>query len=189
MEDSPLPLETWFAAIYLIANAKNGISSCEVARALAVTQKTAWFLLHRIRHIMTRGSVEKLSGTVECDETFIAGLEKNKHADKKQRKGRGGVGKEIVMGILERGDDQSHSSVRTKVIPDTTHSPPICSSIATSFFALTPRFFAMISRFSPSGRIPPKNPLHSRREKGWDRNGSECDSYMAPELFIHASAY
>jgi|SRR5579884_290411 len=119
MEDSPLPLSTWFAAMWLISNAKNGISSYEVARALGVTQKTGWFLLHRVRHIMQTGSVEKMSGPIEVDETFIGGLEKNKHTSKKQNAGRGGVGKQIVMGILERGIEKGESKVRTKVVSDT----------------------------------------------------------------------
>lgn len=69
MEDSPLKLETWLAAIWLMTGAKNGISSCEVGRALGVCQKTAWFLLHRIREGMKVGSLAKSSGPVECDET------------------------------------------------------------------------------------------------------------------------
>jgi transposase-like protein len=120
MEDSPLPLEKWFAGIFLISNAKNGISSCEVARALEVTQKTAWFLLHRIRFIMTNGSMDKIAGPVEADETFIGGKEKNKHADKKLRRGRGSVGKEVVMGILERGTETESSKMRAKVVPNTS---------------------------------------------------------------------
>ncbi len=114
MEDSPLKLETWMTAVWLITGAKNGISSCEVSRALGVTQKTAWFLLHRIREAMQNGSMEKMTGPVEVDETFIGGKEKNKHSHKKQNKGRGTVGKEIVMGVLERGGE-----VRVKHIPDT----------------------------------------------------------------------
>lgn len=119
MEDSPLKIEIWLAAMWLISGAKNGISSCEVARALGVCQKTAWFLLHRIRHVMTTGSMDAFTGTVEADETFIGGLEKNKHSDKKRRNGRGGAGKEIVMGILQRGTSEVASQIRAKVIPDT----------------------------------------------------------------------
>jgi transposase-like protein len=119
MEDSPLKIETWAAAMWLIVGAKNGISSCEIARALGVCQKTAWFLLHRIRHVMTTGSMEPFDGVVECDEMYIGGLEKNKHKDKKQNAGRGGVGKEIVMGILKRSKEDGTSQVRAKVIPNT----------------------------------------------------------------------
>ena len=83
LEDSPLKLSTWLPAFWLIANCKNGISSCELARALNVTQKTAWFMLHRIRTVMAQGSFEKMEGAVEADETFIGGLEKNKHKRQK----------------------------------------------------------------------------------------------------------
>jgi len=83
MEDRPIGLDKWLCAIWLITNAKNGISSYEIHRAIGVTQKTAWFLLHRIRLAMQSGTLEKMSGIVEADETFLAGLEKNKHESKK----------------------------------------------------------------------------------------------------------
>ncbi|MGA2786846.1 MAG: IS1595 family transposase [Verrucomicrobiota bacterium] len=103
-EDSPLGLDKWLPAFWMIVNAKNGISSCELARALGVTQKTAWFMLHRIRLAMQNGSMEKLSGEVEADETYIGGKVRNMHPDRKRKRGRGTgrVGKAIVMGILER---------------------------------------------------------------------------------------
>lgn len=122
-EDSALPLGKWLPAVWLIANCKNGISSCELARALGVTQKTAWFMLHRIRTAMTEGTFEKMNGTVEADETYIGGLEKNKHSDKKLRQGRGSVGKTVVMGILQRSDTESEvSRVLASIIPDTTRT-------------------------------------------------------------------
>jgi transposase-like protein len=104
MEDSPLGLDKWLTAIWLIANAKNGISSWEVHRAIGVTQKSAWFLLHRIRLAMQTGTFGKLSGEVEVDETFIGGKARNMHADERAEKihGRGAVGKAIVIGVLER---------------------------------------------------------------------------------------
>lgn len=116
-EDSPLGLDKWLPALWLISNAKNGISSYEIHRALGVTQKTAWFMLHRIRHIMTTGSFEKASGEVEVDETFIGGKAANMHKAKRAEKikGRGAVGKEIVMGILERGGE-----VKANIVPNTT---------------------------------------------------------------------
>src|SRR5207253_8669876 len=78
MEDSPIGLDKWLSAIWLLGNCKNGISSYEIARDLNVTQKTAWFLLHRIRLVMQSGSLEKkLCGTVEADETFVGGKAKN----------------------------------------------------------------------------------------------------------------
>jgi transposase-like protein len=115
MEDSPIGLDKWLSAIWLIANAKNGISSYEIHRALDVTQKTAWFLLHRIRLAMQTGTFKKFSGQVEADETYIGGLARNMHRDKRDKKihGTGGSGKVAVMGLLER-----HGEVRAKVIDD-----------------------------------------------------------------------
>jgi len=116
MEDSPLGLDKWLTGMWLIVNAKNGISSYEIHRALGITQKSAWFLLHRIRLAMQAGSFGKLAGGVEVDETFIGGKARNMHKDKRAEKihGRGGVGKAIVLGILERG-----GKVKTTVIPNT----------------------------------------------------------------------
>ncbi len=115
MEDSPIPLDKWLTAMWLIVNCKNGISSCEIARDLGITQKTAWFLDHRIRMALHSGSFEKLSGHVEVDETFIGGKARNMHVAKRQRRitGTGTKDKVPVMGILERG-----GNVRTKVVPN-----------------------------------------------------------------------
>lgn len=115
-EDSALGLDKWFVAVWCIANAKNGISSHELARALGVGQKTAWFMLHRIREAMRTGTFRKLAGTVESDETFIGGEARNMHSAKREKRirGRGAVGKRIVHGLLERGGE-----VRAHVIPTT----------------------------------------------------------------------
>lgn len=115
-EDSPLGLDKWFVAIWCIVNAKNGISSYEIARALGVTQKTAWFMLHRIRLAMKTRTYRKLAGTVEADETFIGGRSKNMHKSKRAKRirGRGAVGKAIVQGLLERGGE-----VRTEMVGST----------------------------------------------------------------------
>jgi len=104
-EDSPLGLDKWLPAFWMIVNAKNGISSCEVSRALGVTQKTAWFMLHRIRLAMQNNSMEKLSGEVEADETYIGGKVRRMNTAQRNKHGRGTgwTGKEIVMGLLERG--------------------------------------------------------------------------------------
>ena len=117
-EDSPIGLDKWLAAIWMIANAKNGVSSYEIARNLGVTQKTAWFMLHRIRLAMGCEDNGKLSSTVEADETYIGGKARNMHKAKREAivKGRGGVGKVIVMGLLERG----RGKVKTKIIADTS---------------------------------------------------------------------
>lgn len=120
-EDSPLPLDKWLIASWMIANCKNGISSYELHRDLGVTQKTAWFMLHRIRIAMQTGTFEKLTGTVEADETFIGGRAKNMHQEKREEKiqGRGSVGKEIVIGILERSYQKHESRVKVAIIPNT----------------------------------------------------------------------
>src|SRR5437870_11713925 len=95
-EDSPLGLDKWLPAMWLILNCKNGISSCEIARALNVTQKTAWFMLHRIRLAQQGKQGGKLAGEVEVDETFIGGKARNMHKGKRERviTGTGGKDKE-----------------------------------------------------------------------------------------------
>ena len=115
-EDSPIRLDIWLSAFWLIANAKNGISSYELHRSIGVTQKTAWFMLHRIRLAMQNGSVEQFSGRVEADETFIGGKARNMHADKRGRVGTGAVGKVAVMGLLERNSPDKHSRVKLRVV-------------------------------------------------------------------------
>jgi transposase-like protein len=104
-EDSPIGLEKWLPAVWLLSVCKNGISSYELHRALGVTQKTAWFMLHRIRKAMQTGSFMKLAGEVEVDETFIGGLSKNMHEYKREANitGTGGKDKTPVLGCLERG--------------------------------------------------------------------------------------
>ena len=104
-EDSPLGLDKWFVAVWCIANAKNGISSHELGRALGVTQKTSWFMLHRIRLAMKAGTFSKLSGEVEVDETGIGGKASNMHAAARRKRitGTGMMNKVIVQGMLQRG--------------------------------------------------------------------------------------
>jgi transposase-like protein len=114
MEDSPIGLDRWLAAIWLIANAKNGISSCELARSLGMTQKSAWFVLHRIRKAMQNGSLNKLAGLVEVDETYIGGKARNMHLSKRKHLGARDTGKIAVMGLLERNGE-----VRTMVVQGT----------------------------------------------------------------------
>ena len=105
-EDSPIGLEKWLPASWLLSNCKNGISSYELARDLGVTQKTAWFMLQRIRLAMQDTfDGGKLKGEVEVDETFIGGKARNMHLAKRKKaiQGRGPTGKTVVMGMLERG--------------------------------------------------------------------------------------
>jgi transposase-like protein len=113
-EDSPLGLDKWLVAMWLIANCKNGISSYEIMRALGVTQKTAWFMDHRIRAAVHAGSFQKLAGEVEVDETFIGGKARNMHVGRRGRRitGTGPKDKAAVMGLLQRG-----GNVRTVVVP------------------------------------------------------------------------
>ena len=114
-EDSPLPLAKWLPALWLIVNAKNGISSCELARSIGVTQKTAWFMGHRIRAALHAGSFDKLTWEVEVDETFIGGKARNMHTAQKRRRihGTGGMDKTAVLGFLKRGGE-----IRAMVVGD-----------------------------------------------------------------------
>ncbi|HEV2495263.1 MAG TPA: IS1595 family transposase [Terriglobia bacterium] len=114
-EDSPLGLDKWLLAMWQVVNRENGISSYEIARATGVTQKTAWFMDHRIRLALRSGSFAKMSGEVEVDETFIGGKARNMHIAQRRRRitGTGGKDKTAVIGFVERGGE-----VRTVVIPD-----------------------------------------------------------------------
>ena len=124
-EDSPISLEKWLVALWMVCNCKNGISSYEIQRTVGVTQKTAWFMLHRIRLAMQSGSLMKLGGNgspVEMDETFIGGKVKNMHKDRKPKpvanrttRLSGIAGKTIVVGMLER-----NGRVRAEVVMDRT---------------------------------------------------------------------
>jgi transposase-like protein len=112
-EDSPLGLDKWFAAIWLIANCKNGVSSYEIHRGIGVTQKTAWFMLHRIRLAMETGTFLKSGGEFEADETFVGGRSKNMSTTRRTKtiKGSGVAGKEVVMGVLRRSTETEASKV------------------------------------------------------------------------------
>src|ERR1035441_9247880 len=114
-EDSPISLDKWMLAMWMLANCKNGINSYEIARDLSVTQKTAWFMLQRLRHAMLNGTFEKMTGEIEADETYIGGRAKNMHKSRlaKNPVGTGGQGKTIVLGFRNRGGD-----VKAEIIPD-----------------------------------------------------------------------
>jgi transposase-like protein len=124
-EDSPVPLSKWLPAIWLYSAGKKGRSSHQLAKDLGVTQKTAWFISHRIRLAMDTDSFDApLSGEVEADETFIGGKDQNKHAHLRRPLGRGPMlGKAAVMGLLER-----HGEVRARVVT-TRHKPILQAEI------------------------------------------------------------
>jgi len=125
-EDSPISLSKWFTAVWLIVNCKNGVSSYELHRAIGVTQKTAWFMLHRVRAAIKAKSFDrKLAGIVETDEVFIGGLFKNMHKSRRAKvraeseaKGartqRGAIGKTLVQAVLERDGE-----VRAQILSST----------------------------------------------------------------------
>lgn len=118
-EDSPLSLDKWLIAMWMVINCKNGVSSYEIARDLGITQKSAWFILHRLREIMRDSNAPKLSGHVEADETFVGGKVQNMHRKSKrniQAKNDGNWGKTVVLGLLER-----EGGVRAAVAPTRSH--------------------------------------------------------------------
>ena len=124
--DSPIKLDKWLTALWMLVNCKNGVSSYEVAKAIGITQKSAWFVLHRLRFALQTGSITKLGGNnapVEVDETFIGGKARFMHKAKRERLSQnggmqGGSGKAVVMG-LERG-----GKVKTAVIPHRKQNLP-----------------------------------------------------------------
>ena len=120
LEDSAITFEKWLAAFWLIANAKNGISSYEIGRALGVTQRTGWFMLQRIRLAMQNGSIVKMGGIVEYPpQTFIGGKLTNMHKTRRKQTWNiktGGMSMTPVMGLLERGTREQCSRVKVEVV-------------------------------------------------------------------------
>lgn len=130
-EDSALSLDKWLIAMWLLANAKNGIISYELRRGVGVTQKTAWLMLQRLRMAMQMGTIEKMKGEVEADETFIGGKARNMHPGKRKAKGRGAVGKAVVMELLERHGEEAASRVKVTVVPDNKKKTEVREHVET----------------------------------------------------------
>jgi len=115
-EDSPISLDKWLCAIWLLVNAKNGISSYELHRSLGVTQKTGWFMLQRIRLAMQTGSFVTFKGQVEADETYIGAKARYMHKNRRTGVGHAGLMKTPIQGLLERASESHHSRVKLRVL-------------------------------------------------------------------------
>jgi transposase-like protein len=130
-EDSPIGLDKWLPAMWMLVNCKNGVSSYEIARDLGVTQKSAWFMMHRIRLAIQTGSFDKIDGIAEIDETYIGGKARNMHIAKRKRmgisQGTSMAGKVAVMGLLERHGKDGFSQIRCTVVKGRkrTHFRPV----------------------------------------------------------------
>jgi transposase-like protein len=152
-EDSPIGLDKWLTAMWMVANCKNGVSSWEVSRSLGVTQKSAWFMLQRIRLAMQGKNSGKIGGPgseVEVDETFIGGKARNIHRSKRARviTGTGGKDKTVVMGMLERGgnvravvvDNRRRSELHKQVRENVTAGAALYSDELKSYEGLSAEY-------------------------------------------------
>lgn len=156
MERSHVPLNKWLYVMYLLSASRKGISSLQLAKEIGVTQKTAWFMLHRIREACGKGKDSPgsfLSGIVEADEAYFGGKEMNKHEHKKLKAGRGAVGKTVVLGMRERGGklkakvikntgiNEVQSEIKKCVAPDSA----LCTDEHSSYRGMMEYFHAVVN--------------------------------------------
>jgi transposase-like protein len=169
-EQSPLGLDKWLPAVWNVVNCKNGVSSYELHRGLGVTQKTAWFMGHRIRTALQNGSLVKMEGVVEADESYIGPDAKRQNAQQKGRrkyKGQGPWNRSVVQGLLERGERAKHgkaSRVVVKHVPNNTR------------YTLEPNVRQYVLKGSE---------LHTDQHPGYSKLAAEYDH----QIVNHAIAY
>lgn len=201
-EDSPIPFTKWFPAIWLLANTKNGTSSHELGRALGVTQKTAWFMLHRIREAMKDDSNTAFAGEVEADETFVGGKRRTNYISKSGfRKLEHGpaTGKTTVFGLVQRGP-KGKSRVRAMVVPNHKAAsllPKIYSNVAPGSYLYTDALrsyrqvdSAYVHQFIDHSRQYVSGRVHTNSiENFWScLKRTITGTYIAPRPF-HLAAY
>ncbi len=166
-ERSHVPLQKWVYAMYLVVTARKGVSSLQLSKEIGVTQKTAWFMLGRIREACG-DDLKKLRGTVEVDEIYVGGKEKNKHESKKLKAGRGPVGKQAVLGIRERGgksvampvESSSKDLLQAKISEHVKAGSTVCTDEHKSYEGLESLDFAHGSVKHSAGEYVGANDIH-----------------------------